>query len=306
MKLTRRSIIVSLTAMSCTSREDAENLPGLSANRLRLAICNNTFQGSTFEQACQGAARAGYTGLEIAPGTLHEDPASVTASRRAEIRRAMDSEGLTFVGLHNLLGAPKGLHITTPDDAVRRRSWEYFRRLIDLCADLGSGGGMVLGSGKQRDALPGTSREDARNRVRDGLANLAPHAAARGVVLLPETLAPHLSNILTSMEETISLVREIDSPAVQTLFDTHNAVAETLPHDELIERYAAHIRHVHVNEMDGRHPGTGNYDFGNLLGALRRISYAGWVSLEVFHFEPSGDEIARASAEYLRSVAPAG
>jgi len=28
-----------------------------------------------------------------------------------------------------------------------------------------------------------------------------------------------------------------------------------------VEKYFDVIRHVHVNEMDGGHPGTGNYDF---------------------------------------------
>ena len=39
--------------------------------------------------------------------------------------------------MHWLLAAPKTLHVTTPDRAQRERSWNYFRRLIDLCADLG-------------------------------------------------------------------------------------------------------------------------------------------------------------------------
>jgi sugar phosphate isomerase/epimerase len=45
------------------------------------------------------------------------------------------------------------------------------------------------------------------------------------------------------------------------MFDTHNAVEESEPHAQLVEKYYDLIRHVHVNEMDGRHPGTGNYDF---------------------------------------------
>lgn len=213
----------------------------------------------------------------------------------------MSGEGLTFVGLHNLLAAPKGLHITTPDEAVRERSWEYFRRLIDLCADLG-GGGMVLGSSKQRDAMDGVSRESATSRIRDGLAALAPHASERNVLLLPETLAPQLSNVLNTLDETVAMVRSINHPAVQTLFDTHNTAGETEPHDVLIHRYAAHLRHVHLNEMDGRHPGTGSYDFALILRALRAIQYQGWASVEVFQFQPSGEEIARSSAAYVRKI----
>jgi sugar phosphate isomerase/epimerase len=54
--------------------------------------------------------------------------------------------------------------------------------------------------------------------------------------------------------------------------------------------------------MDGRHPGTGSYDFSIPLRALKDIGYDGWLSLEVFRFEPSGEEVARASYEYLRNL----
>jgi D-psicose/D-tagatose/L-ribulose 3-epimerase len=293
MKPSRRHLLLSITAMSCANRAGS--------SPIRLAICNNTFQGSSFAEACRLAARAGYTGLEIGPVTLSEDPAALPPAKRAELRRMMSGEGLTFVGLHNLLAAPKGLHITTPDESVRERSWEYFRRLIDLCADLG-GGGMVLGSSKQRDAVDGVSRESATSRIRDGLAALAPHASERNVLLLPETLAPQLSNVLNTLDETVAMVRSINHPAVQTLFDTHNTAGETDPHDALIQRYAAHLRHVHLNEMDGRHPGTGGYDFALILRALRAIQYQGWASVEVFQFQPSGEEIARSSAAYVRKI----
>lgn len=281
-------------------REDSRAEP---SSGFRLAICNETFQGWDFAAGCRGAIETGYTGIEIAPFTLSDDPASIAASVRRECRDILGSEGLGYVGLHSLLTVPAGeLHITTPNDAIRNRSWEYFRRLIDLCADIGDAGMMILGSGRQRRTVDGSSVEDATNRLRDGLASVAEHAADRGVTILPETLAPHLCDVLTSLHETVQLVREIDHPAVQTMFDTHNAVAETTPHDQLIEDYADLIRHVHINEMDGRHPGTGTYDFSVPLQALRDIGYDGWLSLEVFRFEPSGEEIARISSRYLREI----
>jgi len=55
------------------------------------------------------------------------------------------------------------------------------------------------------------------------------------------------------------------------------------PHAGLVERYYDFIRHVHVNEMDGRHPGTGSYDFKPVLGVLRRrasgvMRQLGWLA----------------------------
>lgn len=307
MRPDRREFLALLAASGCASGTRDALMPGDShaepSSRFQLAICNETFQGWDFAAACRGAIETGYTGVEIAPFTLSDDPASIAADVRRECRDILGSEGLGYVGLHSLLTVPAGeLHITTPNGAIRNRSWEYFRRLIDLCADLGDAGMMILGSGRQRRAVEGSSVEDATKRLRDGLASVAGHAADRGVTILPETLAPHLCDVLTSLHETVQLVREINHPAVQTMFDTHNAVAETTPHDRLIEDYADLIRHVHINEMDGRHPGTGTYDFSVPLQALKDIGYDGWLSLEVFRFEPSGEEIARISSRYLRKI----
>jgi len=277
-------------------------LTAWAAKPLRLAVCNETFEGSSFAEGCRLAAKTGYTGLEIMPSTLGPDPAAISKGNRAELRRTMKEAGLAFCGLHAALSAPPGLHLTTPDDALRRKSWDYFRQMIDLCADLGKGGYLVLGSAKQRAAGKGESVGDASKRLRDGLAESAAHAKSRGVLLLPEPLAPHLCNVLTSLGEAVELVRSINHPSVLTMFDTHNAVAEKEPHDALIRKHAAFIRHVHVNEMDGRHPGTGTYDFGLVMRTLREIRYNGWVSLEVFQFKPSGEQIARDSAAFLRRL----
>jgi D-psicose/D-tagatose/L-ribulose 3-epimerase len=70
--------------------------------------------------------------------------------------------------------------------------------------------------------------------------------------VLIEALAPHLSDVVTTLDEAVAIVKQIGSPAIQTMFDTHNAVKESQPHGTLIKKYARHIRHVHINEMDGR------------------------------------------------------
>ena len=267
----------------------------------RFAICNETFEGKSFAEGCRLAHSTGYTGFEIAPATLHAQPLSLSASARRDLRRVMDGEGLRYAGLHSLMPADPTLHLTTPDEIVRKRSWDFFRGLIDLSGDLG-GGVMVLGSGKQRGGVAGSSPGDAKNRLRDGLAAAADHARARGVLLLIEPLSPQFTNVVNTMDEAVALVRSIGHPAVSSMIDTHNTVAETEPHDEVIRKHIQFIRHVHVNEMDGRHPGTGSYDFARVLRALRDVRYDGWVSVEVFQFKPSGETIAREAMTLLLQI----
>jgi sugar phosphate isomerase/epimerase len=267
----------------------------------RHSICNEAFEKWPFAEACKAIRKAGYTGIEIAPFTLAEKPRDITAGERANYRNIIHSEGLTFVGLHWLMVSPKGLHVTGPDAGLRSESWEHIRDLIDLCADLGPGGVMVFGSPKQRGTSGGLTREQATRNYIDGLAGVAPHAESRGVKVLVEALPANQCDVVQTLEEAAAIVREIASPAVETMFDVHNAIDEAEPHAVLVDRYFDRIRHVHVNELDGRHCGTGDYDFKPVLETLRRRGYPGWISLEAFDFTPGAEVLAGESLRYLES-----
>ncbi len=267
--------------------------------QFRHSICNEAFQNWAFADVCKAVKKAGYTGIEIAPFTLAEDPAAIPAAKRKEYRDIIASEGLKFVGLHWLMVSPKGLHVTTPDAALREKSWKHIYNLIDLCADLGPGGVMIFGSPQQRGTTGGLSVAQATRNFVDGLTGVAPHAAERGVKILMETLPKGQCDVLLTLDEAAALVRQIDHPNIKTMFDTHNAVDELTPHAVLVERHFDLIRHVHVNEMDGKHCGKGDYDFKPVLRVLRRLNYQGWVSLEAFDFSFGGEVIANESLRYL-------
>ncbi|HLJ46530.1 MAG TPA: sugar phosphate isomerase/epimerase family protein [Bryobacteraceae bacterium] len=267
---------------------------------MKHAICNEVYERRPFAEVCRSIKAIGYDGIEIAPFTLAEKPTDITAEQRREYRAMMQSEGLQFVGLHWIMMSPKGLHATTPDRELREKSWRHVGDLVDLCADLGENGIVVFGSPRQRGTTGGVTREDAMKNYIEGLATVASRAEERGVTILVEALPKNQCDVINSLEEAVSIVHQIGSPAVRTMFDSHNAVDEAEPHAELVDRYYDLIRHVHVNEMDGRHPGTGDYDFKPVFEVLRRRGYERWISLEAFDFTPGAETVASESLEYIK------
>ena len=141
------------------------------------AICNELFGEISFAQSCFLLQKHGYGGMEIAPFTLSDDPRELASSRVGETRLMLEDHGLEFAGLHWLFVKPEGLHITTPDEKTRRRSWDHLKRLVDLAGRLG-GGSLVLGSPKQRNRL-GIPREQAVGYLEEGLRSLADFTACR-------------------------------------------------------------------------------------------------------------------------------
>ena len=276
---------------------------------MRAAVCNELCADRPLAEACRLIARHGFRGVELAPYTLADDPTKLSAARLREIRVAIETAGLACAGLHWLLKAPAGLHLTTADPTVRRRSWDALRRLIDLCAALG-GEVMVLGSGRQRSAQ-GLDRAVALDALTDGLASLAETAGAARIRLLLEALPASSTDVVNTLEEARAAIAAVGHPAVSGMFDFHNSRDETEPWEGLIERHGAIIHHVHLNEADGYHPslvrrpGRRRSEFGPAFRALAARGYAGWISLEIFHAAEPPETILAETRAFLESAAPA-
>lgn len=270
------------------------------AMRFRYSACNEMFEKMDFASQCRMIRSAGFQGIEIAPFTLADNLDQINPGRRRELGDTIRSEGIQFAGLHWLLITPKWLHLTTADQGIRQKSWDYFIKLIDFCSDLG-GGVMVLGSPRQR-CSQGNTPADALNLFQEGLALIAPHAEERRCIIAIESLPGKDTDVVNTMQEAVRIVKEIHSPAIQTMFDFHNTTDEHEPMDVLVREYFQYICHVHINEMDGRYPGTGNLDFLPVFRVLAQRGYNGWISLEVFDFKPGPAEILSGTMAYLRNL----
>lgn len=276
----------------------------MSEYTFKLAVCNELYEKTDFAASCRSLKKAGWQGIEIAPFTLRNDATTLSVERRKEVRNIIQSEGLEFVGLHWLTVGPTGLHVTTPDEAMRKHSWDFVRRLVDLCADLrqgDSGGVMVFGSPMQRETAGGLSPQQATTHFIDGVRSITGHLEDLGVTLLVEALPSEQCDVIGSLDEAIKVVRAVNSPAVRSMFDSHNAIEETTPHAELVEKHWDFIRHIHINELDGSYvrPG-GGYDFKPVLQIAKDRKFDGWVSMEVFDFTPGAEKMVNESIAYLR------
>ena len=269
---------------------------------MKFAICNETFKDWTFEDTCTKAAEVGYKGLEVAPFTLAESAADVPAARRRECRQAAEDAGLTIVGLHWLFVSPPGLYLNHADDGIRAKTVEYLHALIDLCGDLG-GKVMVLGSPKQRDHVPECSFRDTFLRAADSLSQAMSHCLERGVTLCFEPLTPMETNFINDAAEGVALIKEVDHPNLRLHLDTKAMYGgERQPIEDVIRENRFWVRHIHVNDPNLLGPGMGNLAFEPIAKAIQEISYEGWVSVEVFNYDPGAEHIARTSLEYLRRV----
>jgi D-psicose/D-tagatose/L-ribulose 3-epimerase len=270
---------------------------------VRYLLCNEVVRELAFAAQCDLAARLGYAGLEVAPFTLGPEPHRLPRTRRAELRRAAADAGVRIGALHWLLVAPEGLSITSADGRVRAATLDVIERLVELCADLG-GRVLVHGSPKQRE-LPEGDRAGATLRAHEAFAHAGRAAAAAGVVYCIEPLSRQETAFVNSVAEAVEIVEAVGEDALRTMIDCRAArLAEAEAVETLLARHvpSGMVRHVHLNDRNGRAPGQGEDRFGPVLAALRTLGYDGDVGVEPFTYEPDGPTTAARAIGYLRGL----
>ncbi|MBI5394673.1 MAG: sugar phosphate isomerase/epimerase [Verrucomicrobia bacterium] len=275
---------------------------------MRYALCNETFAPAAsvpwapwkFEDQCRCAARLGYHALELAPFTFNRDVRRITPAERAAIRKTADSHGLKITGLHWLLAQTEGFHLTTNESAVRESTARYTEALMDFCADVG-GKIMVWGSPKQRSLPEGVTFEQGMERAVAVFKSVMPWAKVRGITIAIEPLARTETNFINTAAQGRELVRRVGDPRFALHLDVKAMSDEGTPIPDII-RASRGVVHYHANDPNLRGPGTSGLDHRPFAAALREIGYDGYISIEVFKYDPDPETIAREGIEYLKKA----
>lgn len=201
------------------------------------------------------------------------------------LRDAIRDAGVQLTGLNFYAGRLPG-----PDRgalSIPGEESEKFRRNIDVCADFAQSLGCTA-----LNALYGNRVDGATPQEQDELAlenlKLAAQAAHRvGAVLLIEALnepeSPHCP--LVSAPRAIEVVDQVNAATglgnAKFLMDLYHLSMNGEDLHQVIEAYTPKTAHVQIADNPGRGaPGTGELNFTDLLGQLRKAGYEGWIGLE--------------------------
>ena len=216
---------------------------------------------------------AGYDGVEVP--VLDEAPAYYH-----ELGRILDDIGLERTTVAIIPTAdcnPAGERL-----AQRAAALEYLK----LCVDRTAAVGATILAGPTHSTLglfSGTAPTDAEHAYSaEVLRNAGEHARAAGVTLALEALNRFECYLVNTMSDLSALVRRIDHPNVQGMYDTFHANLEEKDLVGCIVGNLPCIRHVHISENDRGTPGRGHIPFDQVLQTLRRSGYDGWLTIEAF------------------------
>ena len=239
---------------------------------------------------CASAAELGFDAVEIFP--VSADALDIT-----QVKQLLDAHGLKCAAIGTGAGWVKHkLRLTDPDGTVRRWAIEFISQIIDTAATFGAPA--IIGS-MQGNWGNGVPREQAFGWLGEGLVTLAEHAAKHGVPLLYEPLNRYETNLFNCQGEAATFLRGLRSPNIKLLCDLFHMNIEEASIADALRAAGPLVGHVHFVDSNRQAMGWGHTDMAPIMGALREINYAGYLSAEVFPL-PDSEAAARQSMESFR------
>jgi D-psicose/D-tagatose/L-ribulose 3-epimerase len=194
-------------------------------------------------------------------------------------RKKLDELGLKRIAV-TICGAD--FNQISPDETMRKATLERNKRAVDCAMILGAD----LLTGPYHSALSHFTGKPATQEewqwAVENLQELAQYADDLGITLGLEYLNRFESYLVSSADELLQLVEDINHPACKVMFDTFHANIEEKNLGDAIRKLSKHLVHVQVSENDRSTVGKGNVDWDDVFKALSEINYQGWLSVEAF------------------------
>jgi D-psicose/D-tagatose/L-ribulose 3-epimerase len=174
---------------------------------------------------------------------------------------------------------PATVRLTGPDTDPEQQLG-YVRKALDRLSALGVQV-VVFGSGGARRVPDGYSKDDAFRQLVAFGRRAAAEARARNMTIAVEPLRREETNIINSAAEGLQLVEAIDDANFQLMIDFYHLASE---HEDaaIVRRAAAHLRHLHMANPQGRvFPlEWSEFDYAPFFAALRQVGYGARISVE--------------------------
>ncbi len=208
--------------------------------------------------------------------------------------KEMANEAGLRVTISGAFGADRD--ISSEDPAIRENGKQYIIDCIRIAEKMGSpifGGPVYSAVGKTR-FISEEQKEQERAWCVENLKQIAAIASDHGVVVGVEPLNRFESDMVNTVDQALSLVKEVDHTNIKIVLDTfHGNIEEKSIPDSIRKIGKDLLCHIQGNESDRGTPGTGNLDWKGIKTALDEIGYDGAIVIETFG--AVSEEIAKAT-----------
>ena len=279
----------------------------------RLGYITNGLAHHRLPDALRLLAELGYEALSITLDVGHLDPYSLAPEEASDVRRWAEDLGLALsveTGARYLLDARRKHRPNLMDSEGRERRIDFYRRAIDLAAELGaplislwSG---AAPDGERYEMAGADPTHPLLEHLAAGLAPVLEHAENTGIqvafepepgMFIERPLGyAHLCEHLGSAGSALGLTLDVG----------HCFVTGDLPVAQTIRDWAHRLVHVHLDDCrGGAHEhlafGKGDLDLRSALGSLVEVGFEGIAAVELSRDSHRGAQAAEEALSAIRA-----
>jgi len=245
----------------------------------------------SLEESMRSAKDLGFDAIEIFPP-------SPDYFQTIDAAKLAQQTGLEIAAVGTGAGWLKHkLSLADAEPQVRARAMEFLSLMLVAATQLQAP--MIIGSMQGR-SVPGVSKTQAKEFLREGLERLDAQAKAIGGNILYEPLNRYETDQCNTLAQGTELICGLSS--TKLLADWFHMNIEEADMVESILKAGTAIGHVHFADTNRLAVGSGHLSVQPLIDALGQIGYRGFISAEVFPLPDSQSAAERTIRSFKQSV----
>ncbi|MCK9228819.1 MAG: sugar phosphate isomerase/epimerase [Syntrophorhabdaceae bacterium] len=272
---------------------------------MNFAFSSNAFRRYNLIDAMQAIAHTGYRGVEIMADIPHAYPPDMTYSEIRRIRNVLRKCHLEVSNINafELWAQGDTYHPSwiEKDPALRKMRLDHTLRVIDLAQELECPNISVEPGGPVDSEVV----DDPHAVFIEGLWKISDRARKAGVRVLIE---PEPGLLIENSCQFLDLLQHLDPDVYGLNFDIGHffCVGENPAHLTGTLHHMTH--HYHLEDIAASRvhehllPGYGAINIREVLNAIDRTGYSGFVTVELYTYEDRPVEAARLAFKYLESI----
>jgi D-psicose/D-tagatose/L-ribulose 3-epimerase len=223
------------------------------------------------------AAELGIEVLEVNAGAVGNMPST-------ERKNLKDHAYARNIGLSYIFGLPAEFDLASEDGAVRRNGILSLTEMARSIGEMGGGriSGVLYSCWPASLPMDVTDKRPYLDRSVASMKLAIKAAEDNNVTFNMEVVNRYEHYLMNTAQEAVDYIKQVDSPNAKILLDTFHMNIEEDNIASAVENAGSYLGHIHLGENNRKTPGYGHIPWKELVNALKKVNYQGWLVMEPF------------------------
>ena len=269
---------------------------------MKYAIMSLDYKRYPLEYCFKLANRYGFDGLEIFGSRLHLYPDDLTSEKAKEI--------LSFKKKYNIavpMYTPNALNlpvcICSTLHKEREDGVKYYKKAIDVAESIEAGGVLVVAD------HPGHfyNRPQVWEYLVESLVEICDYSSGKGIQITIEPLTPLESPMITTSQDCLALINQVQHPNLFAMMDIVPAVIMHEPFSSYFHNLGEKLNYIHICNTDGITDAHLTLDHGilditDVLTVINHQDYQGYLTTELYSESVNDPEMLAANTSRILRI----